>query len=119
MIAWDHLTDAASELFFNDMLPLLDYIIEDLLESCQVIVVPNHGKFTNKGRVLVFFRLLIPDLSFEFSHPFLLDVLHVDLQSLAGLREPRRVWLEFEAADLAYLRERVQEVVDPQSILSR
>ena len=106
------MTATADELLLDDVLALLDYVIEDLLERGQVIVVPNHSQLSDKRRVLVLLGLLIPNLRLKIRQARLRDILHINLQSLARLGEPRRLRFKLEAANLPNLCDWVQEVIE-------
>ena len=62
-------------LFYS--LPLLNDIVESLLERRQVVVVSNLGQLSYQLVVLIFFRLLISHLCFEILQSLLGNVLHV------------------------------------------
>ena len=64
-------------LFYS--VPLLNNIIKSLLERRQVVVVSNLGQLSYQLVVLIFFRFLIPYLSFEVLQSFPRDILHVYL----------------------------------------
>ena len=61
-------------LFMHDVPPLLKHIVEDLLESSQVIVVTNRRQLSNQDRVLIFLGTLVSNLHLEIRHLFLFDV---------------------------------------------
>ena len=88
-LGWgDNLAAAAHELLLDDVLALLDYVVEDLLECGQVIVVPNHSQLTDKCRILVLLGLLIPNLRLKICQAPLRDIFHINLEPLASLGEP-------------------------------
>ena len=61
-------------LFMHNVPPLLQHIVEDLLERGQVIVVTNRRQLSNQDRVLIFLRTLVSNLHLEIRHLFLFDV---------------------------------------------
>ena len=65
-------------LFVHDVPPLLQHIVENLLERSQIIVVTNCCQFSNQDRVLILFRSLVSNLYLEGGYLFLLDVTHVN-----------------------------------------
>ena len=61
-------------LFMHDVPPLLQHIVEDLLERGQVIVVTNGRQLSNQDRVLIFLGTLVSNLHFEIRHLFPFDI---------------------------------------------
>ena len=62
----------------NNMTSFLYHIIEDLFESCQVVVIADRCEFTDQDWVLVLFRALIANLGLEVGQLLPFNVFHVN-----------------------------------------
>ena len=107
-----------SHLFMHDVPPLLQHIVEDLLERGQVIVVTNGRQLSNQDRVLIFLGTLVSNLHFEIRHLFPFDIWRVDRKSLAGFAEFGRVKVKLHPLNHPCISDGLQEVIDTGLVIS-
>lgn len=99
------------------MSTFFNYIVKNLLEGREIVIVTNSSKFLDQDWILILFWPLISDLLFKLCQFFALNISLIDSQPITSFSKSWRLGVKFHPLNLPSFCNRLQKVIEAHLVL--